>query len=82
MIQVYLPLTTPWIGGAVDILRSQAYFLGGPIPRWYNANNDALLMQKTIKEPNFAGIKLFSEHARLILDFVKKDWERVQQKRG
>ncbi|MFA6809119.1 MAG: GNAT family N-acetyltransferase [Eubacteriales bacterium] len=81
VIQVYLPLTTPFSGGAVDILRSKAYFLGGPIPRWYNPRNDALLMQKMNCEPNFAGIKVFSEHAHMILDIVKKDWEQRQKEK-
>ncbi len=80
VIQVYLPLTSPWTGGAVDVLRAHAYFLGGPIPRFYNPDNDALLMQKMFHEPNFAGIKLFSEHAQVIMDIVKKDWELVRGK--
>ncbi len=77
VLQIYLPLTNPWTGGAVDILRSHAYFLGGPVPRWYDDHNDALLMQKTKHQPNFAGIKLFSDHARFIYEVVKNDWALV-----
>jgi hypothetical protein len=75
VIQVWLKLTTPWIGSVVDILRSKGYFLGGVLPKWFG--DDGLLMQKVIGRPSWDGINLYSERAANILNFIKADWEEV-----
>lgn len=72
VIQVYLPLSRPYAGAVVDILRSNGYFLGGFLPRWFD--DDGLLMQKVLTEPNFAGIHLYTKQAKAILGIVKQDW--------
>ncbi|MBM4328080.1 MAG: GNAT family N-acetyltransferase [Deltaproteobacteria bacterium] len=77
VLQVWVKLTSPWIGHVVDILREKGYFLGGPLPRWFD--DDGLLMQKLLCPPYFDSIKLFSDRARRILEFTKADWERASR---
>ena len=72
VIQVYLPLTWPWAGAAAGILRRQGYFFGGALPRWFD--DDGLLMQKLLIEPDFEGIHLFRKQAKQILHYVQQDW--------
>ena len=74
VVQVWFKLTCPWVGKAVDILRSKGYFLGGILPRWFDT--DGLLMQKIVGRPNWDGIKIHSDWANKILELVKADWER------
>jgi len=79
VIQVWLKLSWPWIGRAVDVLRTRGYFLGGILPRWFDV--DGMLMQKIIGDPNWEGIQLYSERAKKILEIIKKDWQRSVQPR-
>jgi hypothetical protein len=74
VLQVWLELSWPWIGQAVDALRRRGYFLGGILPRWFDV--DGMLMQKIIGDPNWEGIQLYSNRAKKILDMIKKDWQR------
>ena len=76
VFQVWLNLAQPCVGAAVDSLRGQGYFLGGPLPRWFDS--DGLLMQKLLCPPDFEQIRLHSERAREILSLVRQDWERTQ----
>jgi hypothetical protein len=71
--QVIINLGEAWSGRAIALLRDRGYFFGGFLPRWFDT--DGLLMQKLIKLPNFASIKLDSERARKILDFIREDLE-------
>ncbi len=73
--QVWLKLTTPWIGSIVDSLRSKGFFLGGVLPKWFG--DDGLLMQKVTGRPNWEGIKLYSERAKNILKLIREDWEQA-----
>jgi len=75
VFQVFLNLTEPWVGEAVDILRSQGYFFGGVMPRWFDG--DGLLMQKLECPPNFENIILFLDSSKELLAFVQRDWERT-----
>jgi hypothetical protein len=74
VFQVWLNLTDPRVGAAVDILRERGYFFGGPLPRWFDG--DGLLMQKLLCPPDFEGIVLVSDFAKQLLDFIKEDWRR------
>ncbi len=76
VLQVWLRLTEPWIGNAVDVLRSEGYFFGGPLPRWFD--DDGLLMQKLLVPPDFEGIQLYSDRAKEILKIVMRDWSRTR----
>jgi hypothetical protein len=76
VIQVWLKLSAPWSGPAVDILRSKGFFWGGVLPRWFD--QDGLLMQKLLCEPDFDGIQLYSDEAKEILSIVKEDWARTK----
>lgn len=75
VFQVWLNLTEPWVGAAVDMLREHGYFFGGPLPRWFDG--DGLLMQKLLCPPDFEGIVLVSDFAKQLLEFIKEDWQRA-----
>lgn len=76
--QVWLQLSWPWVGRAVDLLRSRGYFLGGILPRWLDV--DGLLMQKIFGPPHWEGIQVFGARAGRILEMVRTDWEEVQNR--
>ncbi|MBI5568557.1 MAG: hypothetical protein HY914_01280 [Desulfomonile tiedjei] len=76
VFQVWLTLTDPWVSRAVDILRNRGYFFGGLLPRWFDG--DGFLMQKLVCDPDFEGIRLYSEAAREFLEIVRNDWRRAQ----
>ena len=73
VIQVWLKLTSPWIGEAVKILRGKGFFLGGVLPQLFD--DDGLLMQKLFFVPDFGSIQLHSDRSSRIRDLVKSDWE-------
>jgi hypothetical protein len=75
VFQVYLRLTDPGIGFAVRTLRGCGYFFGGVLPRWFD--DDGLMMQKTLHEPNVAGLKLYTDKAKRILEFILRDRDEV-----
>ncbi|MHB8069293.1 MAG: GNAT family N-acetyltransferase [Desulfobaccales bacterium] len=72
VLQVWLQLSWPWVGRAVDLLRSRGYFAGGVLPRWLDV--DGLLLQKVIGPPHWDGIQVFGERAGRILEMVRADW--------
>lgn len=75
VFQVWLPLVSPNISAATDILRRHGYFLGGVLPCW--PNGDGMLMQKVSQEPCWKGIELYSERAKRIGEIVNRDWQCV-----
>jgi len=75
VIQVWLKMTTPWLDIPVKILRRRGYFLGGVLPRWFN--DDGLLLQRLLVDPEFEAIKLLTQRAKNILEMVKADWKAV-----
>lgn len=74
VFQVFLNMTEPWVGEAVEILRDQGYFFGGALPRWFDG--DGLLMQKLDCYPDFEGIVLLHESSQELLACIREDWER------
>ncbi|MHC1725892.1 MAG: hypothetical protein AB9866_07785 [Syntrophobacteraceae bacterium] len=75
VLQYFLNLAEPWVGEAVECLRKRGYFFGGYVPRWFDT--DSMLMQKISTSPDFSTIKLHSEKAQQILEFVRSDWKRA-----
>jgi hypothetical protein len=75
IFQIWLPLASPFVSGASDILRGRGYFLGGILPCWLNG--DGLLMQKVTQEPDWEAIALYSERAGRIGEMIRRDWESV-----
>ncbi|MBP2666512.1 MAG: lcfA1 [Firmicutes bacterium] len=73
--QVFLRLTEPWVGTAVEILRRCGYFIGGALPRWFD--DDGLLMQKTLNAPDFEQIFLLTKRARKLCEMIRQDREMV-----
>ncbi len=80
VIQLWLKLSEPSVGSAVEILRKKRYFLGGVLPRWFD--EDGILMQKLFCAPDFSEIHLFSQRAHEILEMIKEDWGRAQSDAG
>ncbi|OGP92803.1 MAG: hypothetical protein A2Z19_01865 [Deltaproteobacteria bacterium RBG_16_54_18] len=78
VIQVWVKLSCSWSGRIVDALNKKGYFLGGILPRWFD--EDGMLLQKVIGEPNWDGIQLYSDRAKKILDMMKADWRRIDKK--
>ena len=76
VFQMWLPLASPSIDAAIDILRARGYFFGGLLPRWFD--NDGLFMQKVMQKPNWEGITLYTERAKKITEWVKQDWKKTQ----
>lgn len=79
VIQMWLNVVGPWVGGAVEILRQNGYFLGGALPRWFNT--DGLLMQKIRKRPDWEGICTANDRYKTILDMVRADWDRSSKEK-
>jgi hypothetical protein len=48
--------------------------LGGVLPQWFD--DDGLLMQKLLFNPDFESIQLYSDRALRIRELVKADWQR------
>jgi hypothetical protein len=74
VIQIWLKLTSPWIGSVVSILQTSGFFIGGVLPQWFD--DDGLLMQKILFTPDFESIQLYSDRALRMRDIVKSDWHR------
>ena len=72
MLQVVLDLGNPACGPAADLLRDRGYWLGGLLPRWFDA--DGLLLQKSLDQPNFPAIETYSEDAGLLLQVIQDDY--------
>lgn len=77
VIQVWPRLSWPWVGDLAAYMRERGYFIGGVLPRWFG--EDALLMQKIVGEPNWEGIRLYSDRAEEIRRMVKQDWMDVRK---
>jgi hypothetical protein len=77
VIQVWLKLSSPWVGEVVKMLREKGFFLGGLLPQWFD--DDGLLMQKLLFKPDFESIQIYADRSRRIHDFVKSDWELTQK---
>lgn len=80
VLQVLLPLEKSWSGALTDILNSQGFFFSAIMPRWFDA--DALLLQKLVNEPDYESIHIYSDFAKGLLDFIKRDRIRVLQAAG
>lgn len=78
VIQVWLKLTSAWVGQVVKILQARGFFLGGVLPQWFD--DDGLLMQKLLFVPDFESIQLHSDRALRIREIVKADWHRSCEK--
>ncbi len=73
--QVFLPLDQPLIQKTCMELNKNGFFYGGYLPRWFDS--DGILLQKIYGRPNFEDPKLYSEKAKQLMDYIKKDWQRV-----
>ena len=75
VLQAWLDLTTPWVGGGVAELRKLGYFFGGALPRWFDG--DGILMQKLLCPPDFESILLISDFSKQLLEVIKQDWRKT-----
>lgn len=75
LLQMWLPLNSPSLSAAVDALRAGGYFLGGILPRWFDA--DAMLMQKMHQMPDWEEIKVAGYEGKELLEAVRADWQNT-----
>jgi hypothetical protein len=75
VFQVWLNAGRPWVGWAVELLRQRGYFLGGPLPRWFD--DDGLLMQRMEHRPHWESINLAFDDDRELVRLVREDWESL-----
>lgn len=75
VIQVWIDITAPWAGEAVEELRRRGFFFGGVLPRWFDG--DGMLMQKLFCPPSFESIVLVSDWSRELLEVIREDWKRA-----
>lgn len=71
-----LNLSEPWVGKAVEALREKGYFLGGLLPRRFDA--DGLLLSRVFHRPHWEGMQIHFERGRKIVQMAGEDWERTQ----
>jgi len=74
MMQVTLELGSPASDAACQTLRNAGFWFGALLPRWFD--DDALLLQKSLGQPNFEGIEAFTNDAKALLRFIRTDAER------
>jgi hypothetical protein len=77
IIQVWLKSSWPWIGEAAGMLRNKGYFFSGVFPRWFDV--DGLMLQKVPAQPNWDGIRLYSDRAERIRTFIHDDWHSIRK---
>ncbi|MGM0539351.1 MAG: hypothetical protein ACQERT_09100 [Thermodesulfobacteriota bacterium] len=80
VFQIWLKLTDPGVGRTVDFLRTQGYFFGGLLPRWFD--DDGLLVQKTLSRPRWEDMHITFDQGRMLADMVREDREVVMRTRG
>lgn len=73
IVQLFLPLASPDLGYAVETARRHGFFFAGLAPEWLGG--DTLLMQKVNTTPQWDEIKLYSDLAKQLLDFIRRDAE-------
>lgn len=74
IFQWFLNLGEPSAAAAATWLRQSGYASGGLIPRWFD--DDALLMQKHLDDPDPSRIHLYSDAARSLLALILADRDR------
>lgn len=75
-LQVRINMSSPHIGAAVEVLRSNGFFFGGMAPRWFGT--DGLFMQKLFgSKTEYDEIKLYTQTAKELLSFIRSDRDAV-----
>lgn len=75
VLQLWLRLDCPWVGGMVEGLRRRGYFFGGLLPRWFD--HDGLLMLRMDHRPQWEAQQLEYERASQLRGMVYEDWQEV-----
>jgi len=76
VLQVFLPLDKPWSGAATEVLNRHGFFFSALVPRWFDT--DGLLLQKIVHPTNYGEMKIYSDFARQMLEFIIADRVRVE----
>jgi GNAT superfamily N-acetyltransferase len=71
VIQAWLNLASPHVGGAVEDLRARGFYFGGLLPRWFD--DDGLVMQSTPRPIDWDGIQLYSDQGIRLGEMVRAD---------
>ncbi len=75
VLQAVISLQHPWSGAAVEVLNRQGFFFGALVPRWFDS--DGLMLQRTLHEPDYEGLHLYSDFAHELLEYIRQDRCRV-----
>jgi hypothetical protein len=74
--QLILSLSCPESSFAVETARKSGFFFGGLLPLWFD--EDALLMQKISKKPDFTRPLMYTDEGKSVLSMVESDWKTIQ----
>ena len=75
VMQLILPLDSPYLDFAVVEARDAGFFIAGLLPAW--SATDALLLQRLAAPPDWDRIALQSDFAKQLLEVIKVDTEAV-----
>jgi hypothetical protein len=75
VMQLILPLDSPYLDFAVVEARDAGFFIAGLLPAW--SVTDALLLQRLAAPPDWDRIALQSDFAKQLLEVIKVDTEAV-----
>lgn len=78
-LQIILSTALPCISEAVGQLQQRGFGIGGLYPRWFGADG-VMLQQLFGNEPEYDGIKLYTDVARKMLRYIRSDCEALQKK--
>ncbi len=75
VIQAWLNISRPVAAAMTEELRRHGYFFGAFCPRWFD--EDCVLMQRIIGDPDWDHIHLYSGRSGKILEFIRSDWKET-----
>jgi hypothetical protein len=76
-VYIDLPLTSPWIGSAVEWLREEGFILAGLMP-FFHREIDHLRMQRIKVHIEFDHIETLSEVSCDLKEFIKNEHYAIQ----
>lgn len=76
VLQVLLPLDKAWSGALTDLLNRQGFFFAALVARWFDT--DGLMLQKLAHPTNYDEMKIHSDFAKEMLNFIIQDRVRAE----
>jgi hypothetical protein len=76
VLQALLPLDKPWSGALTEVLNRQGFFFSALVCRWFDG--DGLMLQKLVHPTRYEEMKIHSDFAKEMLQFIIQDRKRVE----